>query len=101
MLDQWRKVVAKAGADEKFRQRLLADPAGVLKENGIAVPAGRTLKIVENTHKVVHLVLPAKSSGELDDAELEQVSGGIIAILIGAKPPRPTDITDGTSNTRK
>ena len=30
---QWSQIVAKAWADANFKQRLLADPAAVLKEN--------------------------------------------------------------------
>jgi hypothetical protein len=48
------------------------------------VPPEVELRVVENADRVHHLTLPAKSAtDELSDAELESVSGGIIAILIG------------------
>ena len=69
------RIVAKAWADEAFKQRLLADPAAVLKAEGLAVPEGVELRLVENTDKVVHLTLPAKPA-ELSDEQLDDVAGG-------------------------
>jgi hypothetical protein len=49
----------------------------VLKANGIDVPAGVTVKIVENTEKVVHFPLPPKpAAGDLSEEQLANVSGG-------------------------
>ena len=41
---------------------MLTDPAKVLGEEGIAVPDGLTVKVVESTDKEVWLVLPHKHS---------------------------------------
>ena len=84
---QWSQIAAKAWADPKIKQRLLTNPAEVLTEHGIPVPSAITVKVVENTEKLVYLTLPVRPSGELSESELQQVSGGIIAILIGAAPP--------------
>ena len=71
------QVVAKAWQDEGFKQRLVANPKTVLGEHGLAVPAGVTVRVVEDTADTFHLVLPPKpASGELPDDELEQVAGG-------------------------
>jgi len=65
------KVVAKAWTDEGYKQRLLSDPATVLKEEGIAVPEGVQIKVVENSDKVFHFVLPPQpASDELSDEQL-------------------------------
>jgi Nitrile hydratase, alpha chain len=99
-LERWNKIVSKAGQDNDFRKRLLADPAAVLKENGVQVPPGLEFRVVENTAGVANLVLPAgvpvaateqepggaliaaadPSSAELSDEELEQVSGGLTSV---------------------
>jgi hypothetical protein len=44
---QWGRVVARAWDDEAFRRRLLAEPASVLCEEGIEVPAGVAVRVVE------------------------------------------------------
>ena len=36
----WGQLVAKAWKDPAFKKRLLAQPAAVLKEEGIEMPAG-------------------------------------------------------------
>ena len=73
---RYGQVVARAWRDEAFKQRLLADPAGVLREHGIAVPAGQQVRVVEDTDQQVHLPLPAKP-GNLSDEQLDQVAGGM------------------------
>jgi hypothetical protein len=71
------QIIAKAWADEAFKQRLLADATAVLKEEGVPVPHGLTVKAVENSRKVFHLVIPPKApEGQLDDEQLAQVAGG-------------------------
>ena len=73
------KVIARAWRDPAFKARLLADPHGALKEAGIVVRAGVTVKAVENTDKHVHLVLPPKPPGELSDEALDKVAAGTAA----------------------
>lgn len=58
----WEALIDKAGADAGFKQRLLADPSKTLGEEGVAVPDGVTVKVVESTDKEVWLVLPHKHS---------------------------------------
>ncbi len=45
----YSRVVAKAWADKTFKQRLLADPKAVLQEEGISVPEGVEVRVVEET----------------------------------------------------
>jgi hypothetical protein len=58
------KVVAMAWADEVFKHRLLSDPARVLKAQGVSIPKGAEVRIVEDTDKVFHVVLPVKPSSQ-------------------------------------
>ena len=74
---QWSQLVARAWGDAAFKKKLLADPAGVLKENGLLVPAGIKIVVVENTEKVLHLTLPIRPAAEeLSEEELHRVAGG-------------------------
>ena len=49
---QWGQIVGRAWADRDFNQRLLADPAGVLREYDVAAPAGLRIKVLEETDPV-------------------------------------------------
>ncbi|MEY4757710.1 MAG: hypothetical protein RJA34_2608 [Pseudomonadota bacterium] len=78
MSDQAKRIqqlIAKCWADAAFKQRLLADPPGTLKAEGIAIPAGLKMKVVENTAQEFTLVIPARSM-ELSDQQLDAVAGG-------------------------
>lgn len=76
-MKKMQQVIAKAWTDEGFKQRLLSDPAASLKQEGIEIPEGIQLKVVENTDKVFHFVLPPKpSSEELSDDQLDDAAGG-------------------------
>ena len=70
------KIIAKAWRDPVFKAELIANPAAALKAEGIDVPAGMTVTVVENTDKQFHLVLPPKPTGELSDGALDGVAGG-------------------------
>jgi hypothetical protein len=43
----WGRVVARAWDDDAFRRRLLAEPAPVLREEGIDVPPGAAVRVIE------------------------------------------------------
>ncbi len=71
-------LLARAGTDAGFRARLLQDCAGTLRENGVAMPDGVALRPVDAAPGTRHLILPpAPVKGEVSDAELAEVSGGI------------------------
>jgi hypothetical protein len=70
------QVIAKAWADDAFKQRLLNDPAAVLKEEGVEIPEGVEVRVVENTDKIFYLLLPPRPLGaELSEAQLAVVAG--------------------------
>jgi hypothetical protein len=64
------KVISKAWADEKFKQRLLADTMAVLKEEGIEVQANMEVRAVEQTEKLVYLVIPQTPRPDITDERL-------------------------------
>ena len=57
----WAKIVAKAWADEDYKQRLLDDPASVLRAEGMTLPEGVEINVVEATAKNAWFVLPMQS----------------------------------------
>jgi hypothetical protein len=46
---RWGQIVARAWDDADYRQRLLAEPASVLNEEGIDVPPGVSVQVVEGS----------------------------------------------------
>jgi hypothetical protein len=50
--------ITRSWTDERFKQKLLTDPRAALKEVGVEVPKGVTIKVVENTADTQYLVLP-------------------------------------------
>ena len=72
---QYQQLIAKCWADDAFKQRLLADPAGTLAAEGMAVPEGVTLRVVEDTAQSLTLVIPPRPT-ELTDEALEGMAGG-------------------------
>jgi len=51
------KVVAKAWVDPEYRERLLQDGTGAIKELGFGGPQGEHIVVVENTDEVHNLVV--------------------------------------------
>jgi hypothetical protein len=72
---QYQQLIAKCWADEAFKQRLLADPAGTLKAEGIEVPTGVRVRAVEDTAQEVTLVIPERPT-DLSDELLECAPSG-------------------------
>jgi hypothetical protein len=75
------KIIAKAWRDPAFKAELIANPAAALKAEGIDVPAGMAVTVLENTDKKFHLVLPPVPTGELSDETLNDVAGGFCRLF--------------------
>ncbi len=64
--------------DEALKARFMANPAEVLGEFGMEVPAGLDVKVVENGDNCVHITLPVPPTGhqDLSDDEMASAAGG-------------------------
>lgn len=69
----WRGIVARAWADEQFKQKLMDNPNQVLAEVGVAIPAGVNFVVVENEPSRVHLVLPSQPTGNAAVQEMQHI----------------------------
>ena len=77
MRASYAKVVTKAWSDSDFKAKLLANPAAALAEVGVEVPAGITLKAVENTSETFYLIIPPPpANDELSEEDLDRIVGG-------------------------
>jgi hypothetical protein len=69
------QIITKCWSDAAFKAKLLVDPAAVLQAEGLPVPAGMRIKVVEDTPQRVHWVLPARPT-DLSDTQLDALAGG-------------------------
>jgi hypothetical protein len=69
------QIIAKCWSDAAFKAGLLADPVAVLLSEGLSLPAGIRVEVVEDTPQRVHWVLPVKPT-DLSDAQLDALAGG-------------------------
>ena len=57
---KYAKLIAKAWSDEAFKERLLTDSRAILEAEGISVPPGVDVKVVEQTDTQLFVVIPTK-----------------------------------------
>jgi hypothetical protein len=75
------RVVAKAWLDPSFKKRLLANPTEVLRSEGIEVPAGVEIRVLEHTPDIRYFELPVKPPSlevQLSEEQLTLVDAGVI-----------------------
>ncbi len=90
-------LVSRAGADNDFRQRLIAKPRETIeKEFGLKLADNHEIRVHEETYAETHVVLPPRS--KLSDAEREAARTGAASLeflrktLYDPAPPvRPPD----------
>ena len=72
------ELFAACWKDEALKARFMADPKAVLAEQGMDVPDGIDVNVIENTDNTVHITMPQAPSGagELSDEELTSAAGG-------------------------
>ncbi len=81
------KLMAKAWSDDDFKAQLLSDPMTVFRENDLTIPEGIEVRMVENTEKITHFILPPEPSDELMDEELAGAAGGAGSdVCVGCGP---------------
>ena len=75
---QMAKIVAKAWADDEYKQRFISDPAAVLREEGVELPDGMNFKVLEAKENENWIVLPPKPadaySAEMSEERLAAAS---------------------------
>jgi hypothetical protein len=59
-IQQFNQVNARAWLDDAFRRKLVSDPEGTLKEQGVEVPAGVKVVVVEDDERKVYWVIPKR-----------------------------------------
>lgn len=74
------KAVARAWHDAAYKARLLRDPHAALREEGVSLPEGSTVKVLENDDNVHHVVLPQAppNTGRMSRQELEDLASAMM-----------------------
>ena len=84
-----QKVIVKALKDPSFKERLIADPAAVLKEEGVDLPANAKINIIQAKENEVNSVIPFMPEGQdvssLNDEDLAKMAGGTCIELTKVK----------------
>src|SRR5438309_2008384 len=78
-----REVLKRAVADKEFRALAARDgSAAIVKVTGKQLPSATKIQFVDNHGKATKLVVipDPVTSGQLAEEELEQVSGGVLAL---------------------
>jgi len=90
-------IVSRVWSDENFLAKLEANPAEALAEAGIPAPQGKTIRVIREEPKTIHITLPPKpaATAEASDDELAAVAGG--ALIDNGK----CAVWDGISKSRK
>ena len=57
---KYAKIVAKAWADDDYKNKLIASPKEILKHEGIELPDKIKIRIFENSDSELNFVLPVK-----------------------------------------
>ena len=87
-----KEIIEKAQSDKDFKKALLDNPKETLIQIGVQVPDEVEVKVVEESAKVVYLVLPVNPD-ELTDEQLDGVAGGSEYGLYGHLPGKLDDLT--------
>jgi len=73
---KYAKLIAKVWSDEAFKERLVMDPRATLDAEGIQVPEGVEVKVVEQTEKTFFLVIPEKPQQDYISEGEERLAAG-------------------------
>ncbi len=63
----WQDVIVKCWTDDDFKKKLMSAPEATLKSEGLDIPEGLTINVVENTASSRTIVIPEKPAIELPD----------------------------------
>jgi len=80
MTDMMEDLVFDLYSNPELKQRFMADPAGVMKDRGVVVPDDVSLRVVEDTETVRHIVLPYPDPGAV--AKVEEIEQRVSKITV-------------------
>jgi hypothetical protein len=89
------EVIVTAWKDQAYREKLAADPAGVLMEAGLELPADCRVTVVENTGTVSHVSIPRLEDMAATDKEQFMAElAGLVPVPAGREVRLHQDTAD-------
>jgi hypothetical protein len=82
------RVINKCWDDPEFKRRLFADPVSALKAEGVTLPEGVRVRVVEDTEKTLHLVLPNQQGAKNFTGHSPAAAG---ASIMYSRDPKVSD----------
>lgn len=81
----WQDVIVKCWTDDEFKKKLMSDPEKTLTSEGMDIPEGLTINVVENTASSQTIIIPEKPGEEpvsSSDTLRKQVGARGCAVII-------------------
>ena len=76
-INAWAPLERAWREDPAFRDRLAADPAAALADQGLSLPTGISeVRVSENTADTFHVIFPGDPNARMSDEALMEVAGG-------------------------
>ena len=66
------KIFAQCWADANFKKRFIDNPREVLEAEGLIIPEGVKVRVMEDSEKIMTIVIPPASSDMSDIAAVEE-----------------------------
>jgi len=70
------EVLSRAISDDEYRKKLIKSPNATLEEAGLEIEPGIEVRVLENTEKIRHVIIPHLEEGELSEEALGRIAGG-------------------------
>ena len=85
------QILSKCWTDASYKTQLLADPVAVFQAEGLPVPPGMALRVLEDTAQTVHLVIPVRPADVSDDLLASVAGGQALTPITTARSPTVRD----------
>jgi hypothetical protein len=96
---KWTQLAKRAQADDQLKQQLLNDPTPLILKEGMEIPVGATLRVVQDREhlKCIFETPRAATAGEgaeISESDLSRAVGGAAPRPAPKPTPTPIEIED-------
>jgi hypothetical protein len=96
---KWTQLAKRAQADEQLKEQLLNDPTPLVMKAGMELPAGATVRVVQDSGHLKCIfetpkVATTGAEAEISESDLSRVVGGAAPKPAPKPTPTPIEIQD-------